>query len=140
MNKKQKTKNTDKSKKSSQENTVTSKRKSLTLRTPNSEHLFKSKNKNKKSKCGLYNKWEAVYDENVPAKSQTKRQMNLVEPISSICEFLEGYGRLKRLVYKQISGKGFKIEYELGNMKYFTKWKLEEYVDKAAIPVGEVGY
>ena len=54
--------------------------------------------------------------------------------------FDEGWGWLNRLVYKQILDNGFKIEYEVGDIKYCIKHKVDDFMKQLAIPVRNVGY
>ena len=98
---------------------------------PNSYKLSKSKNnKNKKSKRGLYHDWVPVVDdEAVLSKSLTKRQMNLFRLPSTIHVFDVGVGWLKGVVYKQIEVKGFKIEYEVGDIKYCMNCKVDNFCE-----------
>lgn len=50
--------------------------------------------------------------------------------------FKEDNRWLKGVVHKQIAGNRFKIECEVGDVKYFTKFQLENLMKEAAIPIG----
>ena len=66
--------------------------------------------------------------------------MNFLKLPFTISVVKEGCELLRKLVYKNIVGKWFKIEHEVGDIKYCTTHEVEEFVKQVAIPVRNVGY
>lgn len=74
------------------------------------------------------------------SQNSNKTPDEFVQPPSIISVYEVGYGWLKELVYKKIAGKWFKIEYEMGYLKYCTKYKVEDFANKETIHIWNVSY